>query len=134
MIKNCKFQSGLACHILVNNLGPKIFTPSAGVCYVFNFGIIEGNVTANSPTADSGLQLDIDINSELNEFFKYASLPAPFRWLGGHAQLIYWKVAMPRRALSHEQTVLTYFARGNITVWLISCLTSLDSVDILILN
>ena len=70
MIKNCKFQSGLACHILVNNLGPKIFTPSAGVCYVFNFGIIEGNVTANSPTADSGLQLDIDINSELNDFFK----------------------------------------------------------------
>ena len=93
MIKNCKFQSGLACHILVNNLGPKIFTPSIGVCYVFNFGIIEGNVTANIPTADSGLQLDIDINSELNEFFKYASLPAPFRWLGGHAQLIYWKVA-----------------------------------------
>ena len=83
MIKNCKFQSGLACHILVNNLGPKIFTPSIGVCYVFNFGIIEGNVTANSPTADSGLQLDIDINSELNDFFKICFIASPIqvaRW------------------------------------------------------
>ena len=74
MIRSCSFgalMNNSACDNFIENGGEKVFTPSVGVCYVFNFGTNGLNLKAESADSSGGLKLEIDIECNI---FKYIFL------------------------------------------------------------
>ena len=73
MIKGCIYlkrirQKHPFCTDLIDNGGTKIFTPTYGVCYMFNFKGINKTVpplTSYQPGEEYGLQLTVNIESKL---------------------------------------------------------------------